>query len=163
MIESNLTLDLYAELRRIAHALMRRERQGHPLEPTALAHEAYLRLGGTREQPRADFLARAARTMRRVLVDHARRYATKRRGGDWERLELVDAAVLPQPAPFDLVALDDALRQLEKVDRRKGRIVELLFFSGLTVAEAAATLDLSTTTVEDDWYMARAWLRSRLA
>jgi RNA polymerase sigma factor (TIGR02999 family) len=159
---------VYAEMRRLAGAYLRRERAAHTLEPTALAHEAFLRLADetkVRWRSRPQLLAIAARAMRQILVDHARRVGRLKRGGGRgrERLSLVDAeAHLGAPA-HDLLDLDAALDALAALDERKATIVQLRFFAGLTVPDVAELLGLSTTTVEDDWYAARAWLRKRLA
>lgn len=160
---SKLETDLYTELHEIAAILMRRERIEHTLQPTALAHEAFLRLGDGSDLERADFLARAARTMRRILVDHARKRRALRRGGEAQREELlVDLGGPEGTNLIEVLALEEALCELEELAPRRARVVELLFFAGLNTREAAAALDLGSTTVEDDWYLARAWLRSRL-
>jgi RNA polymerase sigma factor (TIGR02999 family) len=157
---------VYDELRRLAASRLRRERGGHTLQPTALAHEAWMQLvDAPRVQwrGRGQFLAVAARAMRQILVNHARRRGARKRGGDLERITLADrAAAFGQPQ-LDLVALDEALEALGAIDERKVRVVELRFFSGLEMKEIADVLGLSQTTVEDDWYLARAWLRQRLA
>jgi RNA polymerase sigma factor (TIGR02999 family) len=157
---------VYDELRRLAGAYMRGEREGHTLQPTALANEAYLRLADQTRiswRGRAQFLAIAARAMRQILVDHARRRGAGKRGGGRERVTLSDtAATFGQPA-LDLLALDEALNDLGTLDGRKARVVELRFFAGLTAKEAAEALEVSETTVDDDWALARAWLRRRLA
>jgi len=157
---------VYEELRRLAGAYMRKERVEHTLQATALANEAYLRLvDQTRVQwrGRAQFLAIAARAMRQILVDHARRRGTEKRGGARVRVTLSDtAAAFGQPV-LDLLALDEALTDLGRLDERKAKVVELRFFAGLTAREAAETLAVSETTVDDDWALARAWLRRRLA
>lgn len=143
---------------------MRGERPGHSLEATALVHEAYLRLVDARHvnwQNRAHFLAMAARLMRRVLVDLARARRYQRRGGGALQVSLGDA-LLASEKSHDLVALDDALQALAKVDERKSRVIELRFFGGLSVAETAAVLDVSAETVMRDWKLARAWLRREL-
>jgi len=160
---------VYHELRRLAARCMAGERADHTLEPTALVHEAYLRLAGG-EQPRwhdrLHFFAVAARTMRRILVDHARSRCAGKRGGGAVRLPLDEA---PDRSPeagasalTDLLALDEALRALTALDPRKGRVVELRYFGGLTVAETAAVLGVSAPTVALDTRLARAWLLARL-
>ncbi|HEY3243125.1 MAG TPA: sigma-70 family RNA polymerase sigma factor [Phycisphaerae bacterium] len=158
---------VYDELRAVAASLLAGERAGHTLQPTALVHEAYLRLvGETRSnwQGRAHFLAVAANAMRRILVNHARdRRAAKRGGGEWHKVSLT---AVDTPAPeqeVDLVALDDALQRLEKMDERLCRVVELRFFGGLTVPETAQVLAVSDRTVELDWRMARSWLFKELS
>lgn len=160
---STIGVDVYTELHKIAGVLMRAERVGHTLQPTALAHEAFLRVGERGELSRHDFLARAARAMRRILVDHARKRSTQRRGGGRQEEVLVDLGGPPGTSTVELVALEEALCELEELAPRRARVVELLFFAGLTTREAAATLGLGTTTIEDDWYLARAWLRARLS
>lgn len=158
--------DVYGELRRLAGAHMRGEREGHTLQPTALANEVYLRLVDQTKvkwRGRAQFLAIAARAMRQILVDHARRHGAEKRGGGLARVTLSDtSATFGQPA-LDVLALDEALTSLGALDERKARVVELRFFAGLSTPEAAEALDVSETTVDDDWAFARAWLRRRLA
>lgn len=161
-----LAPEVYEELRRLAGSYMRKEREGHTLQATALANEAYLRLADQTKvkwRGRAQFLAIAARAMRQILVDHARRHGAEKRGGDLARVTLSDtAATFGQPV-LDLLALEEALTSLGALDERKARVVELRFFAGLTSKEAAEALGVSETTVEDDWALARAWLRRRLA
>ena len=156
---------VYDELRRLADGYLRRERPGHTLQPTALVHEAYLRLvDQTRVdwQGRTHFLAIGAQMMRRLLIEHARRRQRLRRGGDRLRITLADD-VAPIPGQdLDLVAVRDALERLTALDQRQARIVELRFFAGLTVAEVAQALGVSRRTVEGDWTHARAWLRREL-
>lgn len=160
---AELTPLVHQELQRIARRCMRGERAQHTLDATALVNEAYLRMVDVRLvnwQNRAHFLAMAARLMRRILVDLARaRQYQKRRGG--LQLSLTDALLASEKA-HDLVALDDALDALAKVDARKGKVVELRFFGGLSVPETAAVLMLSPDTVMRDWKLARAWLRREL-
>jgi len=161
-----LTEVVYGELRALAGAYMQRERAGHTLQPTALANEVYLRLvDKTRIQwrGRAQFLAIAARAMRQILVEHARARATAKRGGDRARISLSDTSGIVDEQAIDVLDLDEALGALSDLDPRKAQVVELRFFAGLTTRETAEALQLSNTTVEDDWYMARAWLRRRLA
>jgi RNA polymerase sigma factor (TIGR02999 family) len=151
---------VYNELRAVAHRFLRRERAAHTLQTEALVHEAYLRLLDGRPaatENRAHFVAVAARLMRQILVDYARsRQAAKR--GSGQQVELTLDVELPQLRRADVVALDDALSALSKRDEQQGRIVELRFFGGLTIDEAAAALDISPATVKRDWAMARAWL-----
>lgn len=157
---------VYDEVRRLAHGLMRRERRSHTLQTTALAHEAYARLiDSDQAMPasKAHFLALVARAMRRILVDHARSRATAKRGGDWNRIYLEDVAQDSGAARLDLLALDDALSELAAHDERKATIVELRFFAGMSVKEVSEVLARSETRVRTDWYVARAWLKSRLA
>lgn len=156
------------ELRSVAALLLRRERPGHTLQPTALVHEAYIRLGARLGEAwrnaigEASFRVYAARAMRHILIDHARRHASDKRGAGWLRVEFVDSAVEP-PNALDLIALDDALEALARLDPRKARVVELRYFAGLSVAETAAALGVATSTVDADWSFARAWLARRLA
>lgn len=160
-----LTSVLYGELRRLARAYMQRERREHTLQPTALANEVYLKLLDAQDvdwQGRAHFLSIAARTMRTILVDHARRKNAKKRGGDRERVPLHEAAQALGTQDVDVLDLDDALEALGAMDARKVQVVEMRFFSGMTAKEIAEVLDRSTDTVQDDWYAARAWLKVRL-
>lgn len=153
-----------AELRRLARRQMRRERPGHTLQPTALVHEAYLRLVGADVswQSRAHFLAFAARLMRRILVDHARRRDSARRGGPL-RAATLDESLLPgaEKAPA-IVELDEALDRLARFDARMSRGIELLFFGGLTPEEAAEALGISRSTLFEDLRLAKAWLKNEL-
>lgn len=158
---------VYGELKRLAAAQLRGERQGHTLQPTALVHEAYLRLMKQHSvawQNRAQFFALASQIMRRTLVDHARaRHAAKRPGaGTRVQVDFEAAAAPPGSNEVDLHALDEALDQLAAADPRQARIVELRFFGGLSHEEVAAVLDVSLATVNRDWRMARAWLYRRL-
>ena len=150
-----------AELRRLARGYMARERPGHTLQPTALVNEAFLRLTsarGVRWQDRAHFLGISARLMRRVLVDHARARMYRKRGGDRHRVTL-DERLIATPEPsLDVLALDRALEALAAIDPRKGRVVELRFFGGLTVDEAAEVLHVSSDTIKRDWRLAKLWL-----
>jgi RNA polymerase sigma-70 factor (ECF subfamily) len=157
---------VYDELRRRAAACMRRERQAHVLQPTALVHEAYLRLVDQRHvtwRNRAQFLAVAAEIMRRILVDWARARRTAKRSGQWSRVTLDPAVATERPADVDLLDLDTALSELAAFDARKSRIAELRFFAGLSLEEVAHMLQLSPTTVERDWQAARAWLFKALS
>ena len=156
---------VYEELRAMARQELAGERQDHTLQPTALVHEAYMRLTGGAEvsfENRAHFFGAAALAIRRVLVDHARRRGREKRGGGLQRVELVDlelASTLPDDA---LLAMDDALHELEERSPTAARIVELRFFAGMTVVEVARALDTSVSTVERTWRVTRAWLRSRV-
>jgi RNA polymerase sigma-70 factor, ECF subfamily len=153
------------ELRQIARRCLRTERPDHSLQATALVNEAYLRLVDARRvnwQNRTHFLAMSARLMRRVLVDYARTKGAEKRGGDMVKVSLSEATDRADELGADVVALNDALETLEKIDERKGRIVELRFFAGLSVEETAAVLDLSPQTVARDWTFAKAWLRHEL-
>jgi RNA polymerase sigma factor (TIGR02999 family) len=160
-----LTPLVYEELRKQATRYLRRERQGHTLQTTALIHEAYLRLVDARDvewQGRAHFFAIAANLMRRILVDHARRRDAHKRGGDHVRLPLDEALAIAEESHVDLLALDEALDRLAAFDAQQARVVELRFFSGLSVEEAAAALGVSPRTVKSDWALARAWLRREI-
>lgn len=152
---------VYDELRRLAASYLRRERPGHTLQPTALVHEAYMRLVDQTQvnwQNRAHFFGVAAQLMRRILVDHARRHQAEKRGGFRQKLTLDEAVDYSQTRDVDLVKLDDALTALAKFDARQSRIVELRFFGGLTIEETAEALGISPATVKVDWSMAKAWL-----
>jgi RNA polymerase sigma factor (TIGR02999 family) len=157
---------VYDELRRLADHYLRQERPDHTLQPTALVHEAYLRLvdqSRVEWQNRAHFLGVAAQLMRRILVDHARRHHALKRGGFRQKLSLDEAVDYSQTPDVDLVALDDALNALEQFDERQSRIVELRFFGGLTIEETAEALSVSPATVKVDWNMAKAWLRQEIS
>ena len=156
---------VYDELRRQAARYLRRERVGHTLQTTALIHEAYLRLVDQKNvqwQNRAQFYGIAAQLMRRILVDHARTKKRAKRGGSGIRVSLVEAAAVTKSQDLDVVAVDEALRRLEKIDEQQSKIVELRFFSGLTVEETAEVLNISPATVKRDWSMARAWLHREM-
>ena len=152
---------VYGELRRLAASYLARERPGHTLQPTALVHEAYLRLVDQKQvdwRNRAQFIGLAAVMMRRILVTHARDRAANKRGGGAQKIPLSEVDE-PGAAPdIDVVILHDALDRLQALDPRKSRIVELKFFGGLTRAEIAEVLGISVATVERDWTFARAWL-----
>ena len=155
---------VYEELRRRAAAYLRRERRGHTLQPTALVHEAYLRLVGqdVAWKDRAHFFGLASEIMRRVLVDHARSRKAGKRAGGWTRVELDEAVALSEQRDIDLVVLDQALAELSDLDPRHGRIVELRFFGGLTLEQTAAVLGVSPATVKRDWSLARTWIYRRV-
>jgi RNA polymerase sigma factor (TIGR02999 family) len=167
---------VYAELRRQAQLVFRREDEGHTLQPTALVHEAWLRLGDQRNghwQSRNQFFAIAAQMMRRVLLDHARTRHAQKRGGGAVQVSLGDGGYFaggpgvrsPQPTPVDpvdVIALDDALARLAILDPQKARLVELRYFAGLSIPETAAALGVSTATVGREWAIARMWLRREL-
>ena len=153
------------ELHRLARAYMRRERQGHTLQATALVNEAFLRLAHTsnpRWQDRAHFVGIAARLMRQVLVDHARSRGYRKRGGGAERVTLDEELVTAPEPPVDVLALDRALEALAAVDARKSRVIELRFFGGLSVEETADVLHVSPDTVKRDWRLAKLWLLREL-
>ena len=156
---------VYKELRRLAHYHLRRERDGHILQTTALVHEVYLRLCGQHEprwENRAHFFAVAARMMRRILVDHSRRYGAEKRGGAAVHAQLDDALTIPVQPELDVVALDGALEQLAAFDERKCQVVEMRFFTGLRAKEIAAVLGTTEATVRRDWIIAKAWLYRHL-
>jgi RNA polymerase sigma-70 factor, ECF subfamily len=157
---------VYAEMRAIAAGYMRRERRGHTLQPTALTHEAYLRLVGADPiewRDRVHFLGVAAQAMRRILVDHARARGRRKRGGDREQVSLFDVAAASGVPPLDLLALDSAVTKLTATDARKGKVVELLYFGGMTADEAGELLGVTGRTVERDWRYARLWLLRELS
>jgi RNA polymerase sigma factor (TIGR02999 family) len=157
---------VYAELHRQASRYLRRERRDHTLQTTALIHEAYLKLIDQREvnwQNRAHFFGIAAQAMRRILVDYARGRHRAKRGGIGEDLPLEEAKlVVSEERSIDLVALDEALTRLAEFDERQARIVELRYFSGLSIEETAEVLHISPATVKSDWNVAKAWLRHEI-
>jgi RNA polymerase sigma factor (TIGR02999 family) len=156
-----LTPLVYDELRRLAGRYLRQERPGHTLQSTALVHEAYLKLVGqtsVRWQNRAHFFGIAAQLIRRILVDYARARHADKRGADAQKLSIDEAIELPGGRDLDLVALDDALEGLAKIDPRQSRLVELRFFAGLTLEETAEVLQMSLATAKRDWIAAKAWL-----
>jgi len=155
---------VYDELRRMAHRYMRRERPDHTWQTSALVHEAYLRLVDQREAPsqgRGQFFALSARLMRRILVDHARSKAYAKRGAHAPQVSL-DENLPASGKPTNVIALDDALKDLEGLDPRKSRIVEMRFFGGLSLEETAEALELSVPTVEREWRAAKAWLHKAM-
>jgi len=157
---------VYKELRRLAHQHLSKERKGRTIETSDLVHEAYLRLVDQRRvrwRNRAHFYGIAAELMRRVLVDRARRRRRIKRGGSATRITLDQGMVISEPPRVDVIAIDEVLTKLAQIDQRKARIVELRFFGGLEVAEIAAFLELSETTVMRDWKMAKAWLHRALS
>ncbi len=161
-----LTSTLYGELRHVAGGYLRRERQGHTLQPTALVHEAMIRLfgSGATIKERGHFVALAARTMRQVLVDHARHKQAGKRVPPGQQIPLDATMLLANTAPgVDILALDAALSKLALVSPRAAKVVELRYFGGLTAKETAETLDVSLSSVEREWRAARAWLRGELA
>jgi RNA polymerase sigma-70 factor (ECF subfamily) len=156
---------VYTELRRLAHYYLRGERPGHSMQTTALVHEAYLRLAGCERmewQNRAHFFALSGQLMRRILVENARRHNLKR-GAGVQHISLEEAALLDADRAPDLVALDDALNALERVDPRKVKVVEMRYFGGLSMEETAEVLKVSLITVRRDWSAARIWLYRELA
>lgn len=159
-------LEVYDELRCRAAARLRREPPDHLLQPTALVHEAYLRLVDQRHpnwQNRAHFFAIASEMMRRILVDHARRRKVAKRSGEWTRVTLDEAVAQCNPREVDVLDLDLALCELASLDQRKSRVAELRFFGGLSLDEIAHALDVSRATVERDWQVGRAWLFRRVS
>lgn len=157
---------VYDELRRVALRLMARERAGHTLSPTAVVHEAVIRLLGEevfeRAEDRGFLIAAAARAMREVLIDHARRRATDRRGGGWRRLPLDHVVDYFEEQGLDVVAVHEALDRLAELNGRQAQVMTLRYFGGMTVPEVAAALGVSVVTVERDWRLARAWLATQL-
>ena len=156
---------VYQELRRRAAAYLRRERAGHTLQPTALVHEAYLRLvdqHATAWQNRAQFFGVASQIMRRILVDRARARKTAKRSGRWARVTLDESVAELEPRDVDVLDVDAAMTDLATFDARKGQVAELRFFGGLTLEETGRVLGLSVATVEREWKVARAWLYARL-
>jgi RNA polymerase sigma-70 factor (ECF subfamily) len=156
---------VYRELHRLAVSHLRRERRDHTLQPTALVHEAYIRLVVQRKadwQGRAHFFAVASNLMRRILVDYARRQLRAKRGGRQTKLSLDEVVLLSPECPYKMLALDECLTRLEKLDARQSRIVELRYFGGLTVDEAAEVLGVSPTTVRREWTSAKAYLYGEL-
>jgi RNA polymerase sigma factor (TIGR02999 family) len=163
--EEQLFADVYTELRALAARYLHRERKSHTLQPTALVHEAYLKLVGQTRidwQGRAHFLAIAARVMRQILVDHARRHRAARRGGNRHRITLDDNLVAESNRDVDLLAIEDALTKLTKLDPCQAQMVELRFFGGLSIVEVANVMGISKRSVEREWTMIRAWLRREL-
>jgi RNA polymerase sigma factor (TIGR02999 family) len=161
----SLTPLVYRDLRRIAARLLRAERSGHTLQPTALVNEAYLKLAGdakVRWQNRSHFFAVAALAMRQILVDHARGHLAAKRGGGVTVVPLEEGLVFARERSADLLALDRALQRLSAIDPRKTRVVELRFFAGLNNDEIAELLQISPNTVMRDWNMAKAWLRREI-
>ena len=157
---------VYEELRRLARDYLRHQRSGHTLQATALVHEAYLRLVDQQSvswQNRLHFFAVAAQVMRYILIDYARSHTAAKRGGSARKLSLDEAKISPQERAAELVALDDALKSLAKVDRRKSQVVELRYFGGLSVEEIAEVLGVSEKTVRRDWHMAKLWLYRELS
>jgi len=162
---SKLMPVVYAELRRLAGSYMRRERSDHTLQATALVHEAYLKLIEQRAvnwQSRAHFFGVAAQLMRRILIDYARGHTRDKRGGEQKKVSLDEVLLFSEQQSDKLLAVDDSLNLLEKIDARQARVVELRFFGGLSVEEAAEVLGVSPKTVKRDWSVAKAWLYADL-
>jgi RNA polymerase sigma-70 factor, ECF subfamily len=157
---------VYPELRKLARQHLARRRPGESLESASLANEAYLKLvrsGGIRCESRVHFLALCSQMMRRILVDHVRRGGYAKRGGQGLRVELDEAMLAASERGIDVLALDEALEELSKIDERKARVVEMRYFGGLSIEETADALAVSIDTVKRDWRMAKAWLLSALA
>lgn len=169
-LDSNKTSSLfqlaYEALHHLADQYLKHERKDHTLQPTALVHEAFLKLGKRDAElsweSKAHFQAVAAIAMRQILVDHARRKATQKRGGQFQRVAL-STGILGDEPNIDFVELDNALKELATKDERKAKVVELRYFGGLTSAETALQLGIACKTAEADWYFARAWLRKQLS
>ena len=160
-----LTPLVYDGIRRMAHREMQRERAGHTLQTTALVNEAYVRLAGSKNvnwQNRAHFFAVTASVMRHILIDHARRRHYVKHGGEAQRVAFNEAEAMSQERASELVALDDALVELAKLDPRKGQVVELRYFGGLSLEETAKVLEVSVMTVRRDWRAAKAWLYKKV-
>lgn len=160
-----LTPLVYDELRRLARAYLRHERQGHTLEGTALVHEAYMRLVDQRDvqwRSRNQFFAIAASLIRRILVDHARARLAAKRGGSSVKLSLDEAIAAAEKKDLDLIALNDALKALSETDEQQARIVELRYFAGLTIEETAEVIGVSPATVKRDWLIAKAFLKREM-
>jgi RNA polymerase sigma-70 factor (ECF subfamily) len=166
-----LTPLVYDEIRRIAHRYVQREREGHTLQTTALVNEAYLRLAGKQQinwQNRAHFFAVTAQVMRHILIDYARRRHYVKHGGEAQRiafdeaLATEEAVLMTKPRAVELLALDEALNELAKLDPRKSQVVELRYFGGLSLDETAEVLEVSPMTVRRDWRVAKAWLFKRM-
>jgi RNA polymerase sigma-70 factor, ECF subfamily len=157
---------VYDELRRLAAGYLRRERPDHTLQPTALVHEAYLRLiDQTRAdwKNRAHFYAVASEMMRRILVDHARKHHAAKRGGNETRISLDEAISFPRDVEMEVMAVDEALMDLSRLDPQQGRVVELRFFGGLTLDETAEVMAISRSTVQREWNMAKSFLYNQLS
>lgn len=157
---------VYKELRRLAHVHLQKERPDHTLQSAALVHEAYLRLIGLsvpQWESRAHFFAIAAGLMRQILVDYARRHTAKKRGGSLCKVSLNDATTASRRKDVDVVALDDALKTLAKIDPRQSRVVELRFFAGLSLQEISDAMEIAPATVQRDWTAARAWLHREIS
>jgi RNA polymerase sigma-70 factor (ECF subfamily) len=165
LARDRLVVAIYEELHRRAQRIMYGERREHTMGPSALVHEAFLRVINRPHmhwQNRAHFLATAARTMRRILVDHARARAAEKRGGGWERMTIDLSDSLPARDPLDVADVNAAIEELTALDEQQARIVDLRFFGGLSIAETAEAMQISPASVKREWQMARAWLSRRL-
>ena len=157
---------VYDELRKLAHHYIRRERPGHTLQTSGLVNEAYLRLVDQTKiqwQSRKHFYGIAARLMRQILVDYARKQSYAKRGGDAQRVELDEKLIISRDRAADIVDLDDALKKLAEIDPRQSQIVELRFFGGLSVEETAEVLSISVSTLMRDWVVAKSWLKRAIS
>ncbi len=157
---------IYDELRALAQAKLEYERIDHTLQPTALVHEAYMKLVDQNRvdwKGRTHFFAVSAQAMRRILIDHARRKNREKRGKNWRRIRLDDAFSLTTDHHVDLLALDEAMERMRKLDERQAEIIDLRLFGGMTIKETAALLDTSPRTVQRDWKMGLTWLRRELS
>jgi RNA polymerase sigma factor (TIGR02999 family) len=163
---AELVVLLYSELRGLASSYLRRERSDHTLQTTALVHEAYLRLAGQKEvrwKNREQFMGVAAQLMRRILVDYSRGHDAKKRGNEFEKVFLEEAEVVAKGKTADVIQLDEALTRLAEFDPQQAHLVELRFFGGLSIEEAAAVLGVSRTTVKRNWNVSKAWLARELS
>lgn len=161
----SLVTALYDDLRRLAMSHLNAERADHTLQPTALVHEAYVKLVDQRSTTWTDrlhFFAIASRVIRRILIDHARERGAQKRGGGGTKLSLADHDVAAPERELDLVALDEALRELEQIDAQQARVVELRYFAGCTIDEIAQVMNVGKRTVDRDWQAAKAWLLCRI-
>jgi RNA polymerase sigma factor (TIGR02999 family) len=157
---------VYKELRCVARSQLRKERPDHTLQSAALVHEAYLRLAGLNPphwESRAHFFAIAAQLMRQILVDYARRHRAAKRGGNICKVSIENAGIMSRRKDVDLLALDDALKSLTRLDARQSRVVELRFFAGLSLEEISEALEIAPATVQRDWTAARAWLHREIS
>ena len=158
---------IYGELRRLASSYLRRERSDHTLQPTALVHEAYIKLIDQKRvkwQNRAHFFGIAAQVMRRILMDHARKHNAEKRGGEFEKLPLEEEIlIVSHDKSAELIALDDALEALAQLDEQKAKIVELRYFGGLSIEETAEVMGVSVPTINRQWRMAKAWLYGQIS
>lgn len=163
--KERLLLAVYDNLRRMASARMRGQRRGHTLEPTALVHEAWMKIERAEQEfeSRAHFFAVAALAMRQILINHAQEKAAQKRGGDARRVTFSDVRVVAEDPDIDLLALDRALDALAEEDERLSRVVHLRYFTGLSIEETAEALGISPATVKRDWAYARAWLHDRMS
>jgi RNA polymerase sigma-70 factor, ECF subfamily len=162
---ADLVVSLYSELHSLASRYLRRERSDHTLQTTALVHEAYLRLADQREvhwKTREQFMGVAAQLMRRILVDYSRGHDAKKRGNDFEKVFLEEAEIAAERKAPDVIQLDEALTRLAEFDPQQAQLVELRFFAGLSIEEAAGVLGVSRTTVKRNWNLAKAWLAREL-